>query len=305
MDLRNARKASFPFPQAPCGWHSPGRRIAAGDKCDCELCPGPQRTGLCATEGQAHALLLSPQAVFHLTFPGGFKLEENPCRVELIPPLLSHWALYKGNESRHQALYCSVMIRISRSKIIFQVAPLGCHQKGIFATLLAITSKSPEFWVGILTSGFSAYYRQNNHQISLSCQISSILNYSLRIHFIPIFGVDEALTEHQWINMPCKCIVDAGRTPCLPCPGVLWRQRWPHPVCIPSWPGTIWMHLVLCPDESCAILAWGNIWHLPCLGWKHGQSELESVSVRTSPLPEKYCAKLCLKDLQSDFVKLL
>lgn len=157
MDLRNARKASFPFPQAPCGWHSPGRRIAAGDKCDCELCPGPQRTGLCATEGQAHALLLSPQAVFHLTFPGGFKLEENPCRVELIPPLLSHWALYKGNESRHQALYCSVMIRIYRSKIIFQMASTRmpsegdfCHTFGYNKQVTRVLSRHFDLWLQCL-----------------------------------------------------------------------------------------------------------------------------------------------------------
>lgn len=171
MDLGNVRKASFHFfhlrPLCSCGWQSHGRRTAAGDKCDCELCPGPQRTGLCATEGQAHALLLSPQAIFHVTFPGGFRLEENPCRVQLIPPLLSHWALYKENESRHQVLYCRVMIRIYRTKIIFQLAPVGWHQRGIFATLSAITSKSAEFWVDIFTSGFSTYYRSNIYQISL------------------------------------------------------------------------------------------------------------------------------------------
>lgn len=68
-------------------------------------------------------------------------------------------ALYKENESRHQVLHCSVMIKIYRAKILFQIAPVRRHQRGILATLSAITNKSDEFRVDSFFSNFSAYYR--------------------------------------------------------------------------------------------------------------------------------------------------
>jgi len=44
-----------------------------------------RRMGPHVTEGQSHALLPSPQAAFHATFPRGFRPEENRCRVLADP----------------------------------------------------------------------------------------------------------------------------------------------------------------------------------------------------------------------------
>lgn len=91
----------------------------AGNKSDCELCPEAQWMGPCIMEGETHALLLSPQAVFHATFPRAFRQKKTTTEFSwslLYSPI---GALYKENERRHFFLKLQYLLQVKHLPDVF------------------------------------------------------------------------------------------------------------------------------------------------------------------------------------------